>query len=118
MTLISTLTNLKGDFGSEDKAWVRFIKDHKDYILNNSTVTALSVADMLHYKYSPALYLESKDIHKSATWIFMLINQFNSAIDFVDLDEVFLPANTILVELKGIYNRSHAVMATADEQLA
>ena len=117
-TLIEILNDLSLPYGNDDKDWVQFVKDHWTYLHANSDVHIISPAVMQDMRYTPEIYVVSKGLHVSATWIVLYINQIKSANDFIGLTSIKLPTLDALNFLIGEYEKFKARIGEAESELS
>ncbi len=102
MTLIEQLKNAK--YAPSDSKWVQFIIDHKNYIIENSTVVTLDKNTMNTYKFKPLIFLSSKNVSYDVMWIVCFINGFLDPINFHNLYSIYIPNESVIYNLKIKYN--------------
>lgn len=91
-------------YGSEDPEWVHFVRDHVDYIRNNSERKHYTTLELRPYKYRPVELYTSLGGKASATWIMLLINEIKSHDDFVaTIEELYIPPHKVISSLRQQY---------------
>ena len=100
MALLKTLKRRMGKFSSIDPSWVQYVKDHRNFVRNNSIITLISPEESFVYRYRPESYLHSKGMDISKSWIMLWINQINSLSNFINLEYLIIPSDEYLAELK------------------
>ncbi len=101
-----------GEYNNDDEGWVQFVKDHRTVLLNNSTVTTISLDMANRYQYRFALYLYDNSIDASLHWIILWLNQIKSEREFSQITKLLIPTADILKKLRAQYLSNAAVVTT------
>lgn len=104
MALVDILNETLTNFGDTDPAWRQFISDHKQYLINRSSVMLISPAYMQQYLYSLGRYLRSINYDPACAWIIRLINDIPTDIVFdASVGSLRIPPFTIIAALYTTY---------------
>lgn len=80
---LSERLNSLNEFGPEDEGWAHFVRDHKKYILRNSTRQTYTPEELIKYKYRPQDFVDMVcKCPIGMTWIFLFINDIRDPADF------------------------------------
>jgi len=108
MSIITHISKIKGNFSSDNGNWVHYIKDHRNFILKNSTNTPISKEDMRVYQYRPEALFKFLGFEISMSWIILWINQVTSILDFTDIESLKIPPLDLISELYRSFNTFQA----------
>lgn len=102
MTLMEQINAVK--YKADDSQWVQFILDHKQYLIDNSTIVPIDVNTMNTYRYKPYLFLTSKKVDFGMMWIVCFINDCNDFHKFDNLSFLYIPSNDTIYNLRVKFN--------------
>jgi len=103
-TLADRCESKLGDYSNTDTGWVQFVKDHREMLLQNSTVLEMSLEVAHRYRFSLALLLYDRSMDQSTMWIIMWLNQISAEHEFKQLQRLLIPTNEYLATLKAQYD--------------
>ena len=92
------------DFTNQEPEWMQYVTDHYQYLRDTASVHQIQPTDMNTYKYRLGDYLIDKGFDKHTEWIIMLINQINSPMEFINREQMLIPSNKILSEMRGQFD--------------
>lgn len=82
--LSERMINGNVDYGPTDKEWNQFVRDHKTYIKGKSTLKTYTPEYLAKYRYNPEEFHMENEGLLQTTWIFMLINDMYTSVDFTE----------------------------------
>lgn len=83
--------------------WWRFIRDHKQIIIDNATLYNISMSFMATTEYSVAKFLRDNHIDPGLARIVQFINDINHEMDFINIATLYVPHRTYIDELYMSY---------------
>ena len=114
-TLSDKLTYKTSSEGLDDTdpEWLLFIKDHRKQILEESTVVYLTGSQMGRYEYHLRWFLEDNKINTDLIWIILELNNVKMETEFVNIDKLYIPDRSMLINLRKQYIQFKRVLADA-----
>ena len=104
MALIDLLTNSLDNYDDLDPDWKNFILDHKQYLIDKSTMAIISTSYMQGYRYSLRRYLRSISYNIHCAWIVGLVNNLPTDVMFTDtVNSLRLPPFSVIESLYTTY---------------
>lgn len=105
MGLSSLMTNaLRTTISDDQGTWRQFVLDHLDYIALRSRSYLIDPPLMNLYRYDLKRFL--KDYlkrHEDMGWIVQLMNSMKNDFDFVDIENLIVPEDSLLQKLYQSY---------------
>jgi hypothetical protein len=86
-----------------DAAWVRFLKDHRKYLLDNSNTVPIGSELSSTFRFHLAELLKEKQIDPKNHWIIVWLNQLEGEWGTIDLDYILVPRDAALINLWDKY---------------
>lgn len=100
-----------------DTGWIQFIRDHKQYLRDNSPVKTYAVLDLLPFKYRPEEFYVSVGGKIDMAWIFMFVNDLRDVTDFNEsLNQLWVVDPSVIVRLRRLYESSASYQLAQSEQ--
>jgi len=104
MTLRADLITAASDKYLDDSGpWRQFVIDHIPFIQSNSRRVYPDGTVMQKYRYNVRWYMQYNIVVASLDWIFLLINDLPSEMDFYKSQWYYLPNDTYIDELYHLY---------------
>lgn len=118
-SLINLSTRLRdkaSNDGLDDTSieWQLFIKDHREYILETSTIVFIDPGKMTQYEYHLRWYLEDHDISTEILWIIMYLNNIYLESEFFNIDRLYIPKLDTIRELRKKYMLFNKMLKNAE----
>lgn len=112
-TRYAALSTVINDTATE---WIQLVTDHRRNIQEASSFVTITPDVLNSYRYRPGDYLaEVWSIDRSYIWIFLLINDLVTVVDFDDpVTEVYVPSVQYITELRATYRAKLANQAKVD----
>jgi hypothetical protein len=88
------MTNAGDNFWPTSDAWIRFVKDHREYLLENSYKHDIERNDIRKFSYTMDGYCKYIGIPASIGWVIIWLNQLDSNFYFDDRVESILVPRT------------------------
>lgn len=102
-TLSERLASQEAKYDFSDKAWVRFLKDHRKYLISNSTVVTLDPNIMNGFRYHTTELLIEYKLNSKLSWLIKWINQIKGDWEVVDLTKLLVPSDSAVDSLWDKY---------------
>lgn len=93
-TISGIMNNASNNFWPTSDAWIRFVKDHREYLLENSYKHDIERNDMRKFSYAIDGYCKYIGIPSSLGWVILWLNQLDSNFQFDDRVESILVPRT------------------------
>ena len=95
-------------YSVDDEKWAAFVRDHKQYLIDNSTKQDFIPEGLVKYKFRPQDFVvEVCQCPVSMTWIFMFINDLRDPADFNESCKYFyIPNSGIISTLYSVCHSS------------
>lgn len=115
ITLSTKLTHKTSSEGLDDTdpEWLLFIKDHRQQILEDSTIVYLDGNTIGRYEYKLRWFLEDNKINTDLIWIILELNNVKMETEFVNLDKLYIPDRSMLIMLRKQYVQFKRVIKEA-----
>lgn len=85
-------------------AWLIFLQDHREYIIQRSKLTKITPSEMAYYKYRIRKYITYKGYNSDYDKVFRIINRIPQDSQFNEnITEVYLPDTSTIAELRRSY---------------
>ena len=85
-------------------AWLIFLQDHREYLIQHSTLTTITPNEMAYYKYRIRKYITYKGYNSDYDKIFRVINRLPQDSQFNEnVTQVYLPDTSTVAELRRLY---------------
>lgn len=108
-TLTDNYNELMSVFDNADPNWIQFVRDHMSIIKkDHMSKMYISPDNMNAYQYRLEDFLENNKISQSTMWLILEINQMNSAMEFHDLEYLFMPDYSFIFKLYELFNSTEA----------
>ena len=89
--------------------WRQFLQDHREYIIDRSTLVNVTPNEMTYYKYRIRKYLAHKGYSGKFDQVFRLINRLPRDQMFNEtVTSVYLPDSDVIAELRRSYQTLQA----------
>lgn len=91
-----------------DLAWIRFVKDHKRFLLSKAKSRKYVPLDLIPYRFRPEeFWVEKLNGTLDAAWIFMFINDLRDVSDFNEsINRLLVITNSDVEKLRQQYEAS------------
>lgn len=96
---------IRGDqYNIGEYAWLIFLQDHREYLIQHSTLTAITPNEMAYYKYRIRKYITYKGYNSDYDKVFRVINRLPQDSQFNEnVTQVYLPDTSTVAELRRLY---------------
>lgn len=96
---------IRGDqYNIGEYAWLIFLQDHREYLIQHSTLTPVTPNEMAYYKYRIRKYIMYKGYNSDYDKVFRVINRLPQDSQFNEnVTQVYLPDNSTVAELRRSY---------------
>lgn len=85
-------------------AWLIFLQDHREYLIQRSTLTTITPNEMAYYKYRIRKYITYKGYNSDYDKVFRVINRLPQDSQFNEnVTQVYLPDTSTVAELRRLY---------------
>lgn len=85
-------------------AWLIFLQDHREYLIQHSTLTTITPNEMAYYKYRIRKYITYKGYNSDYDKVFRVINRLPQDSQFNEnVTQVYLPDTSTVAELRRLY---------------
>lgn len=96
-------------FSDDQGPWRQYILDHLDNIRKTSETFVLDGPLMNLYRFDLRRFLYDKmNRHEDLTWIVLLINDIPSELEFVNIDNLIVPTDSLITKLYHSYRTNVA----------
>lgn len=88
-----------------DRAWIQYLQDHRQLIVNNSSRVEINEKVMTLYRYRMKKFLSSLGYEEELVLAFKVVNRIPNDLYFSEkyLDFVFIPNYSYITELRKMY---------------
>lgn len=96
---------IRGDqYNIGEYAWLIFLQDHREYLIQHSTLTTITPNEMAYYKYRIRKYITYKGYNSDYDKVFRVINRLPQDSQFNEnVTQVYLPDTSTVAELRRLY---------------
>lgn len=96
---------IRGDqYNIGEYAWLIFLQDHREYLIQHSTLTTITPNEMAYYKYRIRKYITYKGYNSDYDKVFRVINRLPQDSQFNEtVTQVYLPDTSTVAELRRSY---------------
>lgn len=103
MTILDLLAAKRTENDDDDPKWVLFVKDHRDELVANATRRQFSSDLMNTVRYDLRRYLRRIQYPEALDWVVLYINDIQTEADFNDLNELLLPSQNQISNLRNFF---------------
>ena len=96
---------IRGDqYNIGEYAWLIFLQDHREYLIQHSTLTTITPNEVAYYKYRIRKYITYKGYNSDYDKVFRVINRLPQDSQFNEnVTQVYLPDTSTVAELRRLY---------------
>lgn len=101
--ILNSILN-EDQYNKGERAWLLYLQDHREYIIERSKLVEITPSEMAYYKYRIRKYLSYKGYNSDYDKIFRIINRLPLDMQFNEnVTKVYLPDSTVIAELRRSY---------------
>ena len=101
--ILNSILN-EDQYNKGERAWLLYLQDHREYIIERSKLVEITPNEMAYYKYRIRKYLSYKGYNSDYDKIFRIINRLPLDMQFNEnVTKVYLPDSTVIAELRRSY---------------
>ena len=101
--ILNSILN-EDQYNKGERAWLLYLQDHREYIIERSKLVEITPSEMAYYKYRIRKYLSYKGYNSDYDKIFRIINRLPRDMQFNEnVTKVYLPDSTVIAELRRSY---------------
>lgn len=101
--ILNSILN-EDQYNKGERAWLLYLQDHREYIIERSKLVEITPNEMAYYKYRIRKYLSYKGYNSDYDKIFRIINRLPLDMQFNEnVTKVYLPDSTVIAELRRLY---------------
>lgn len=101
--ILNSILN-EDQYNKGERAWLLYLQDHREYIIERSKLVEITPNEMAYYKYRIRKYLLYKGYSSNYDKVFRIINRLSSDNQFNEnVTSVYLPDSTVIAELRRSY---------------
>lgn len=101
--ILNSILN-EDQYNKGERAWLLYLQDHREYIIERSKLVEITPNEMAYYKYRIRKYLSYKGYNSDYDKVFRIINRLPLDMQFDEnVTKVYLPDSTVIAELRRSY---------------